>query len=178
VIFPTSHCEMSVLEELCFCLKFCWKLYSTTTNRYEMLHQAFGETALNQQKTFDWKMPSSPWSPKVKQIWSKILPMFIIFTICRTFLECLGRCNLLKSLTNGFRGTCFLHLDNVPCSVALNVTEFLAKHGIPVVPHLPYSPHWAPCHFCLCPRLKITLKRKLQDTMEIQLNTYDSCTEK
>jgi len=55
-----------------------------------MLHQAFGETALNQQKTFDWKMPSSPWSKKVKQIWSKISPMLITFTIRRTFLECLG----------------------------------------------------------------------------------------
>jgi len=89
VIFPTSHCEMNVLKEQCFCIKFYWKLHSTTTNRYEMLHQAFGEAALN-QKTFDWKIPSSPWPKKVKQIWSKISPMLITFTIRRTFLKCLG----------------------------------------------------------------------------------------
>ena len=70
------------------------------------------------------------------------------------------KCSLLNSLTSGLRGTCFLHLDNVPCSVALNVREFLAKHSFPVVPHLPYSPHSAHCHFFLCPRLKITLKGK------------------
>lgn len=40
------------------------------------------------------------------------------------------RCSLLNSLTNGLRGTCFLYLDNMPCSVALNVREFLAKHTV------------------------------------------------
>jgi hypothetical protein len=70
------------------------------------------------------------------------------------------RCSLLNSLTNGLRGTCFLHLNNVPCSVVMNVREFLAKHGIPVILHLPYAPHWAPCHYSLCPRLKITLMGK------------------
>jgi hypothetical protein len=48
----------------------------------------------------------------------------------------------------------------------------LAKHSIPVVPHLPYSTDLAPCNFFLFPRLKSTLQgKRFQDAAEIQLNT-------
>jgi hypothetical protein len=40
--------------------------------------------------------------------------------------------------------TWLLHHDSVTCHTAINVREFLAKHSIPVVPHLPYSPDLAP----------------------------------
>jgi transposase len=56
--------------------------------------------------------------------------------------------------------------------VALSIREFLAKHGIPVVPHPPYSPDLAPCDFFLFPRLKSTLKgKRFQNVAEIQLST-------
>jgi hypothetical protein len=65
-----------------------------------------------------------------------------------------------------------LHHDNAPCHTALSVREFLGKHSIPVVPHLPYSLDFAPCDFFLFPRLKSTLKgKRFQDVAEIQLNT-------
>jgi hypothetical protein len=66
----------------------------------------------------------------------------------------------------------------------------LAKHSVPVVPHPPYSPDFAPCDFFLFPRLKSTLKgKRFQDFAEIQLNTtrqlkaipkqvYQTCIEK
>jgi hypothetical protein len=45
---------MDVLKEQCVCIKFCQKRGKTATETYEMLQQAFGETALSQSKTFEW----------------------------------------------------------------------------------------------------------------------------
>jgi hypothetical protein len=42
---------MDVLKEQRVCIKFCQKLGKTTTEKYELLQQAFGETALNRSKT-------------------------------------------------------------------------------------------------------------------------------
>jgi hypothetical protein len=69
----------------------------------------------------------------------------------------------------------FRYLASAPrqCTfhAALSVREFLAKHSILVVPHPPYSPHFAPCDFFLFPRLKSTLKgKRFQNVAEIQLN--------
>jgi transposase len=87
-------------------------------------------------------------------------------------------------------GTWLLHHDNAPCHATLSVSEFLAKHSIPVVPHPPYSPDLAPCDFFIFPRLKSTLKgKRFQDVSEIQLNAtrqlqaiprqaYQTCVEK
>jgi hypothetical protein len=87
-------------------------------------------------------------------------------------------------------GTWLLYHDNAPCHAALSVSEFLAKHSIPVVSHLPYSPDLPPCDFFLFPRLKTTLKgKRFQVVAEIQLTTtrqlqaitkqaYQTCIEK
>jgi hypothetical protein len=45
---------MDVLKEQRVCNKFCQKLGKTATETYEMLQQAFGETALSRSKTFEW----------------------------------------------------------------------------------------------------------------------------
>jgi hypothetical protein len=45
---------MDVLKEQRVCIKFCQKLGKTATETYEMLRQAFGETALSLSKTFEW----------------------------------------------------------------------------------------------------------------------------
>jgi AraC-like DNA-binding protein len=42
------------LKEQSFCIKFCQKLGMTATETYELLQQAFGETALSRSKTFEW----------------------------------------------------------------------------------------------------------------------------
>jgi hypothetical protein len=48
------YCEMNVLKEQRVCIKFCQKLGKTATETYEMLQQAFGETAFSRSKTFEW----------------------------------------------------------------------------------------------------------------------------
>jgi hypothetical protein len=42
---------MDVLKKQRVCIKSCQKLGETATETYEMLHQAFRETALSQSKT-------------------------------------------------------------------------------------------------------------------------------
>jgi tellurite resistance protein len=44
---------MDVLKEQRVCIKFCQKLGTTATETYEMLQQAFRETALSRSKTFE-----------------------------------------------------------------------------------------------------------------------------
>ena len=39
------------------------------------------------------------------------------------------------------------------CSSSQFVTDYLTKMGIKTVPQSPYSPHFAPCDFCLFPKL-------------------------
>jgi hypothetical protein len=45
---------MDVLKKQRVCIKFCQKFGKTATETYEMLQQAFGETALSRSKTFEW----------------------------------------------------------------------------------------------------------------------------
>jgi hypothetical protein len=45
---------MDVLKEQHVCIKGCQKLGKTATETYEMLQQAFRETALSRSKTFEW----------------------------------------------------------------------------------------------------------------------------
>jgi hypothetical protein len=54
VFVPPSYCEMDVLKAQRVCIKFCQRLGKTATETYEMLQQAFGETALSRSKTFQW----------------------------------------------------------------------------------------------------------------------------
>jgi hypothetical protein len=46
------------------------------------------------------------------------------------------------------------------------IQGFLAKHGIPQVRQVPYSPEMAPCDFWLFPRLKTPLKDSRFDSHE------------
>jgi hypothetical protein len=45
---------MDVLKKQRVCIKFCQKHGKTATETYEMLQQAFGETALSRSKAFEW----------------------------------------------------------------------------------------------------------------------------
>jgi hypothetical protein len=50
-----------------------------------------------------------------------------------------------------------LHDDDAPCHRALLVHEFLAKHNMLSLPHLPYSPDLAHSDFFLFPKMKMQL---------------------
>ncbi|QQP54505.1 Uncharacterized protein FKW44_007355 [Caligus rogercresseyi] len=48
----------------------------------------------------------------------------------------------------------YFHLDNAPCHTANSTKEFLAKKGIKVIDHPPYSPDLAPADFFYFPVMK------------------------
>ena len=67
--------------------------------------------------------------------------------------------------------TWMLHHNNSPAHALLLVPSYLAKHQTSIVPHPPYSSHFAPADFFLFPKLKTTLKgRRFQTIEEIQEN--------
>ena len=56
--------------------------------------------------------------------------------------------------------------DNARPHTALNVSRFLTKHNVTVLPHLPYSPDLSPCDCFLFPRLKKRLKWRRPKNIE------------
>ena len=120
-----------------------------------------------------------PDSKKARQVRSKIKVLLTVFffdasgvvhyeylpegsTVNQTYYI-----EVLKRLRDAIRrkrpelcrsGDWFFHHDNAPAHSALRTREFLAKHSITVLPHLPYSPDLVPCDFFLFPMLKKPLK--------------------
>ena len=58
------------------------------------------------------------------------------------------------------------HQDNPPVYNSILVTDYLTKTGIKTVRHPPYSPNFAPCDFCLFPKLKEKLRGSRYETIE------------
>ncbi|QQP58510.1 Uncharacterized protein FKW44_003858, partial [Caligus rogercresseyi] len=48
----------------------------------------------------------------------------------------------------------YFHFNNAPCHMANSTKEFLAKKGIKVIDHPPYSPDLAPADFFYFPVMK------------------------
>jgi hypothetical protein len=63
-----------------------------------------------------------------------------------------------------------------------STSKFLANYKMAVIPHTPYSPDLASCHFFLLPKMKLKLKgRRFDTTEEIQVESQrlvDTLTEK
>jgi hypothetical protein len=149
---------MDVLKEQRVCIKFCQKLGKTATETYEMLKRTFGETALSRFKTFEWyfrfKMAAGPPTmihthrPAINGaffdaeglVHHEFLPhcQAMNQTVYITVLQRLRDAVSRKRSHKWSSGTWLLHHDNAPCHAALSVSEFLAKHSIPVVPHPPH----------------------------------------
>jgi histone-lysine N-methyltransferase SETMAR len=67
-------------------------------------------------------------------------------------------------------GNWISHHANAPAHKTVTTNEFLAKHNIPSLPHLSYSPNLAPCNFFFS-QLKKTMKSHRFDYVEeIQAN--------
>jgi hypothetical protein len=60
-----------------------------------------------------------------------------------------------------------LHHDNAPSHISLFTRECLTKNNMSVVPQPPNSADLAPCDFYPFPRLKIKLKGRHFDTIEV-----------
>ena len=136
-----------------------------------------------------WTSKTSPRPKKACQVRSKIKVLLRVFdasgvvhykylpegsTVNQTYYI-----EVLKRLRDAIQqkrpelwrsGDWFFHHDSSPAHSALRTHEFLAKHSITVLPHLPYSPDLAPCDFFLFPMLKRPSKGKFETIPEIKAN--------
>ena len=87
-------------------------------------------------------------------------------------LERLKKC--IACVRSNIKEKWVLHHDNVPCHMALSITEFSTKKSISIVSLPPYSLNLCPCDFFLFPRLKKCLKgRHLSTLNNIQKTVTD-----
>ena len=70
-------------------------------------------------------------------------------------------------------GQWYFHEDNTPVHNSIVVTAYLIKMSIKTVPHPPYSPHFAPCDFCLFPKLRGC---SYETTEEMKVSWWKSLT--
>ena len=57
------------------------------------------------------------------------------------------------------------------------VTDYLSKMGIKTVPHPPYSPDFAPCDFCLLPKLRGCRFETTKEMKEAVTKVIDTLTQ-
>ena len=67
--------------------------------------------------------------------------------------------------------------DNASVLNYIFVTEFLTKMGIKTVPHRPYSPDFAPCDFCLFPKLRGCRYETIEEMKEAVTKVIDTLTQ-
>ena len=75
-------------------------------------------------------------------------------------------------------GQWHFHQDNVPVHNFILVTDYLTKMGIKTVPQPPYSPHLAPCDFCLFPKLRGCCYETIEEMKEAVTKVNDTLTQK
>ena len=64
-----------------------------------------------------------------------------------------------------------------PVHNSILVTDYLTKMGIKTVPHPPYSPHLAPCDFCLFPKLRGCRYETTEEMNEAVTKVIDMLTQ-
>lgn len=147
------------------------------------------------QQSSQWKHSGSPRPKKARQVRSAVKTMLICFfdargVVHREFVPEGQTVNqdfyiqVLRRLREAVRrkrpalwesGDWWLHHDNAPAHKALRVKQFLAKNGMTLLPHPPYSPDLAPCDFFLFPKMKKELKgRRFADIEEVQEKSLDA----
>jgi len=139
-------------------------------------------------RSSQWKSPGSPKPKKVRQNRSATKSKLIVFFDIRgtghhefapegQTVNAGFYCNVLCYLREDIQwkrpepwhaGIWLLHDDNAPSHQALETREFLAHNSIITLSHPPYSPDLAPCNFFLFPKMKLQLKGRRFDTVEIQ----------
>jgi histone-lysine N-methyltransferase SETMAR len=75
-----------------------------------------------------------------------------------------------------------LHHENAPSHTSVLTQQLLVKYRMAVIPHPPYSPDLARCHFFLFPKMKSKLVGCRSDTIELiqaeSQKVLDTLTEK
>ena len=64
-----------------------------------------------------------------------------------------------------------------PVHNSILVTDYLTKMGIKTVPHPPYSPDFAPCDFCLFPKLRGCRYETIEEMKEAVTKVIDTLTQ-
>ena len=65
-----------------------------------------------------------------------------------------------------------LHHDNAPAHSAAAASEFLAKEGVQLVSHPPYSPDLTPCDFFVFPHVKKQLRGARYDSSQDAVRAF------
>jgi hypothetical protein len=154
-------------------IKFCVKLKKTAPETFEMLKSAYSEECLSRTSV-------SEWYKRYKEAQKMMMQKSLVKTMLTAFFYAKSIIHHEfvpeKQTVNGkfheevikrlvarvyhimpeFQKSGSWHLlhDNAPAQSSDFVSEFLAKRGIPVLSHSPYSPHLAPADFFLFPKLK------------------------
>ena len=74
-------------------------------------------------------------------------------------------------------GQWHFHQDNAPVHKSILVTDYLSNMGINIVPQPPYSPHLAPCDFCLFPKLRGYRYETIEEMKEAVTKVIDMLTQ-
>ena len=53
-VYVTAICTMCGSTEQRICIKFCFKIEKTPTEKYQLLQQPYGEDAMGRTQVFDW----------------------------------------------------------------------------------------------------------------------------
>lgn len=139
------------------------------------------------QQSSEWRYPDEPKPKRPRQSRSKVKVMLTVFFDSQGVLhsEFLPEgqsvnaqyyLSVLKRLRENIRrkrpelwkdNSWFLHHDNAPAHTSALVCDYLKKNNVNVVPQAPYSPDMAPCDFFLFPKLKLALRGKHFETVEV-----------
>ncbi|UYV74401.1 hypothetical protein LAZ67_11003407 [Cordylochernes scorpioides] len=170
-----------------------WK--GSATETYELIKEAFGDAALSCSRTFEWFSRFQKGREKVnddqhtgrprsfrceenklkikeliksnRRISIKDLSSETGLSVYLGIMRCLREAVRLKRPERWQNNDWILHVGNARPHTAHVVLQFLAKHSTIQIPHPPYSPDLAPNDFFLYPKLKMNLKGRKFDNVDM-----------
>ena len=74
-------------------------------------------------------------------------------------------------------GQWHFHQDSTPVHNSILVTDYLIKMGTKTLPRPPYSPYFAPCDFCLFPKLRDCRYETIEEIKEAVMKVIDTLTQ-
>ena len=178
--------KMADFTEQRSAIKSCLKLGKNATETFQMMQQTYGENCLSRGRVFEWfkrfkdgrelveddtrsgRPVSASNDDQGGLVHKQWIPQGQTVTkdVYLDVLRALRRSIMVKCPERWRKQDFILHHHDAPAHTAIKVTEFLAKHSTPVVPHPPYSPDLAPNDFFLFPQLKHVFKGRRFETLE------------
>ncbi|UYV80648.1 hypothetical protein LAZ67_19001219 [Cordylochernes scorpioides] len=126
---------------------------------------------VTKRQSSQWIEKGEPKPKKARFTKSKVKTLLVtFFDINEVFLGIMRRLRKavrLKSPERWQNNDWILHVDNARPHTAHVVLQFLAKHSTIQMPHPPYPPDIAPNDFFLYPKLKMKLKGRKYDNVDM-----------